>query len=277
VRETSEQGPSRRGPQEVTPREAWQRVSPGWVRSWELAPSAASPARATVLVVPGLGLPAYLEPTARAVVGLGMRCVVLDLLAGRRPPQRVAPTVDAMALAAAQWVDRSGIEGPLVLVGHSTGAQVALAAGLRLQGKRDALALLLAGLTFQPSQRTVAGVLRGAAAAYRRDSPRELVALRSLARVRGDVVRLVQSARRDEPEVRAASLRVPLTLTAGERDSFAPRAWMQSVADAAGGPSARVATLPGSHNNLFTHPNEFAALVAVAAAGLAPASETQTW
>jgi hypothetical protein len=37
---------------------------------------------------------------------------------------------------------------------------------------------------------------------------------------------------------------------------------MRRVAAASGGPSARVVTLPGSHNNLFTHPEAFAALVA---------------
>ena len=63
---------------------------------------------------------------------------------------------------------------------------------------------------------------------------------------------------------------VHLLLTAGEADSFAPQAWMETVAAAAASPSARVEVLPGSHNNLFTHPEEVAALVTAAGLPTAP-------
>jgi pimeloyl-ACP methyl ester carboxylesterase len=82
-------------------------------------------------------------------------------------------------------------------------------------------------------------------------------------------VRIVQSGQRDRPEERVRSLRVPLVLTAGEADSFAPREWMDELAAAAGGP-CRVAVLPGSHNNLFTHPEEFAAVVRGAVPATSP-------
>ena len=59
-------------------------------------------------------------------------------------------------------------------------------------------------------------------------------------------------------------LRVPLVLTAGEADTFAPEAWMRTVAAASGSPATGVSVLPGSHNNLFTHAAAVAALVAAA-------------
>ena len=244
------------------PRETWRRVGPSWVKATVSDP--ATDPEATVLLLPGLGLPRYTERTGRALLSLGLRCVTLDLLAWRRPHLRVPPRVLPMGEAAARFASETGLGGPLVVVGHSTGAQAALEAALRLQHDRADVSVVLAGLTFQPSQRSRRGLLQGAATAYRKDSLRELVALKNLARVRGDVVRIVRSGQRDSPEERVRSLRVPLVLTAGEADSFAPREWMDEVAAAAGGPS-RVAVLPGSHNNLFTHPEEFAAVVAGAA------------
>lgn len=247
-------------PQPEQPQELWHRAGEVWVRVLDFGDTLS--ARATVALVPGLALPRYTHRTARALTRLGLRCLVVDVLAGPRPKRRVTPHVLPMGTAVASWADHADLEGPLVLVGHSTGAQVALAAAQRLQDTRPSLSVVLAGLTFQPAHRTVSGLLRAAATAYRHDTPRELVALKNLAWVRGDVVRLVESARRDSPEARIAGLRAPLMLTAGEADTFAPEAWMRQVAAASGSPLARVVTLPGSHNNLFTHPDEFAALVA---------------
>jgi pimeloyl-ACP methyl ester carboxylesterase len=223
----------------------------------------------TVVLMPGLGLPRYTRPTAEALAARGLRCVVLDVLASRRDRPRVPPDIESLGRAAARWVRASMIEGPLVLFGHSTGAQAALAAALELQPAVPSLRVVLAGPTFQPAHRTVGGLARAGATAYRRDSPRELVVLRNLARVRTDVVRIIRSAQRDRPEERIAGLYAPLLLTAGEYDTFAPLEWMQRLAAASGSASGRsapaaprVVQLPGSHNNLFTHPAEIAAEVA---------------
>ena len=246
------------------------------MRSLEFGPEDASrgnggpppqaPLLGTVLVMPGLGLPRYTRPTAEALAARGLRCVVLDVLASRRDRPRVPPDIESLGRAAARWVQISTVEGPLVLFGHSTGAQAALAAALELQPVVPSLRVVLAGPTFQPEHRTVAGLARAGATAYRRDSPRELVVLRNLARVRTDVVRIIRSGQRDRPEERIAGLRAPLLLTAGEYDTFASLEWMQRLAAASGSPQAadspRVVQLPGSHNNLFTHPAEIAGEVA---------------
>ena len=223
-------------------------------------------ARGTVLLMPGLGLPRYTRPTAEALAAHGLRCVVLDVLASRRDRPRVPPDIESLGHAAARWVQASTVDCPLVLFGHSTGAQAALAAALELQPTVPSLRVVLAGPTFQPEHRTVAGLARAGATAFRRDSPRELVVLRNLARVRTDVVRIIRSGQRDRPEERIAGLRAPLLLTAGECDTFASLEWMQRLAAASGSTlsgagSPRVVQLPGSHNNLFTHPLEIAAEV----------------
>ncbi len=212
------------------------------------------------MLLPGLGLPRYTRPTAEALAERGVKCVVLDLLAwrGRRP--RVAPGVGQMAEVAAGWVNQAQLAGPVVLLGHSTGAQVVLGTALHLQHDHPDVSVVLAGLTFRPEQRSWPGMLRAAATAYRKDSPGELAVVKNIARVRTDLIRLIESARRDAPEQRVRALRLSLVLTAGEADSFAPRGWMKQVAAASGGP-ARVTVLPGSHNNLFTHPDEVATLV----------------
>lgn len=233
-----------------------------WVKAVEVAP--AGPPLGTVVVLPGLGLPRYTHRMAESLANSGMRCVVLDLLAWRRPRLRVPPRIGPMGEAGAQWVRGADIAGPLVLLGHSTGAQAALGAALRLQHDRSDLSLVLAGLTFQPEHRSWPRLLRGAATAYRKDTPAELVVAKNVARVRGDLVSIIGSGLRDRPDERVRELLVPLVLTAGEADTFATEDWMGRVAAASGGP-ARVRVLPGSHNNLFTHPDEVAAVVTSAA------------
>ena len=118
----------------------------------------------------------------------------------------------------------------------------------------------MAGPTFVPQQRRLRRLVPAALTAYRKDTPKELVVLQNLVRVRSDVVRIVWSGPRHRPEERVRLLDVPLGLTAGEADSFAPEGWLRDLAAAAGGPSGWQ-VLPGSHNNLFTHPTEVADVV----------------
>ena len=251
-------------------RTLWTGIGQVQVKALDFSPNHAGPAVGTVVLMPGLGLPRYTRPTAQALVRLGLRCVVLDVLASRLDRPRVAPDVASLGQAAAGWVQATTLDGPLVLFGHSTGAQAALTAALHLQALVHSLSVVLAGPTFQPQHRTAGGLGRAAATAYRRDSPRELVVLRDLARVRTDVLRIIRSAQRDRPEERIRALHAPLLLTAGEHDTLASLEWMQRLAAASAGDSPRVVTLAGSHNNLWTHPQQIASLVELHARSAAP-------
>jgi pimeloyl-ACP methyl ester carboxylesterase len=225
----------------------------------------------TAVLLPGLCLPGYTLPTVRQLAAAGLRCLVVDALAWRsgrrRAAPRVAATVPVLAAATAAWLASAPPLRPLVLIGHSTGAQVALEAALLAQDGQEGMSLVMAGPTFRPEHRTVPRLGGAALTAYRRDSPRQLAAVTGdLARVRLDLLSIIRSARRHRPEARVAGLRLPLTLMAGEADSFAPASWLSQLAAASQGTPA-VAVLPGSHNNFYTQPAAVAAAVSATLAG----------
>lgn len=240
----------------------WVRSQQGWVRHlWFCADE--PPPLGTVVLLPGLGLPRYMLPFSRELAGRGLDTVVVDALAMRPPLRsgRVSPTIDGVAAAAAQWLLTADLRRPVLVLGHSTGAQAALEVALSVQDALPHVELLMAGPTFTPAQRQLHRLVPAALAAYRHDTPKELVVVKDLLRVRTDVVRMVLSGLRHRPEERMPALRVPVTLTAGTADAFAPASWLERLAQLAAGPS-RVAVLPGSHNNVFPHAAEVAELAA---------------
>ncbi|GAB3076873.1 alpha/beta fold hydrolase [Phycicoccus sp. Root563] len=256
----------------------WHELEAGPVRSLWFSPAERA-ATATVVVFPGLGLPRYLTPLARTLAGGGAQVVVFDALAFRGRRRRVRPTIPGLSTAGQQWltelvgVSATGASltggsltdgGPVVVLGHSTGAQVALEVVLGVQHTGRVGALVMAGPTFTPAQRHLRHLVPAGLTAWRKDPPTELVVLKNLARVRTDVVRMVLSGLRHRPEQRVENLRVPLTTTAGEADSFAPPEWLGELAARAGA-GGRAHVLVGSHNNVFPHPDEVAALVRSAA------------
>jgi len=224
---------------------------------------AAVPARTHVVLIPGLGTTGYLVPLVRAVASRGLDCSLLDLPGfSRRTGRASPPTIDGIAQVAAAWVRRYARCPNLVLAGHSTGAQAALRAAVVAQEHRPLSGVLLAGLTMAPTQRDLLTLVATSPWAYRRDSPRELKGVPDFARGGMDLVRMLLSGIADRPERTVASLRCPLTVTAGRQDSFAPRWWLDVVASGASrSPSVGVVLLPGSHNNPYTHPAAVADLV----------------
>ena len=232
------------------------------------------PDAAVVVVVPGLGLPQYVFPTAAALSRRGVMCAVLDVpgfaATGRHGS---GPQVHEIGQTTAEWVEARALSGPVVVLGHSTGAQGALDAALRLQDTQPGLGLVMAGPTFTPRQRRFPRMAAAAATAYLRDSPGALVVVPTALRHSPGVLSIVRSGMRDAPDERLRQLRVPLTLTAGEADTFAPEDWLTRLASAAdASPSVIVRTLSGSHNNPYTHAEQVAAVVLGAVARVANAA-----
>jgi pimeloyl-ACP methyl ester carboxylesterase len=229
------------------------------VRSLTAAP--AGPAhRPHVVIVPGLGALGYLTRLAEAAAAEGSRCTLLDLPGfGTGRPLATPPTVQGVGELTARWLDLLA-GSPVILVGHSSGAQAAARAALLTN--TPLVALDLAGPTFAPGQRRLWRALPVVAAALRRDSPAELRIVSDYLRGGRDVLALLRSALDDRPEEALPGVTAPLLLTAGIADSLAPEEWLGLLAEAASAsPTVRVVRLPGSHNNPFTHPKELAHLV----------------
>ncbi|HSU74173.1 MAG TPA: alpha/beta hydrolase [Terrabacter sp.] len=223
-------------------------------------------AKPLVVVLPGLGLTFYTRRTAAALAARGLPCAVLDLPGfGSRRPWPTRPDIHAIGLTAARWVESEAADRPVVVLGHSTGAQAALTAALALGPRRLRLSLVMAGPTFCPEQRRLTGLASATPLAYRSDRPTEIDPAEAW-RGRTGMVGILGSGLRDGPEERIVHLRAPLTVTSGAHDAYAPFDWLDRLATSArNAPNVRTTRLGGSHNNLYTHAEEVADLVALAA------------
>jgi pimeloyl-ACP methyl ester carboxylesterase len=237
-------------------------VERGFVAGGRRGTGAGGASENHVVIVPGLGIVGYLVPLVRELSRRGMRVTLLDLPGfGRADGVGSLPTVPAVAEAVASWCSGLPEDDRLVLLGHSTGAQAALLAAVQLQYERPPAALVLAGPTVAPNQRSLPRLLATAPMAYRRDPPVELGALGDYRLSGRDVLTLVRSAIADRPERTVRELTVPLLVTAGRCDAFAPALWLVTLTHAAASRSAQVVRLPGSHNNPFTHSSALATVM----------------
>ena len=222
----------------------------------------AGPSNASVVLVPGLGLPKYALPTAHALAARGVSVALLDLPGfGLGEPNSTRPDINAIGLLAAAWIMVQPATRRTTLIGHSTGSQAALTAALSAQERHPNLTLVMAGPTFTPPQRRASRLARAAVTAYRDDTVRQ-IRPSEVARGWWGVPSILLSGLADAPDERLGRLRIPLSLTSGVHDSFAPAAWLEQLATRATlSPRVRVSTQPGSHNNLYTHPHHVADVV----------------
>ncbi len=220
------------------------------------------PSAASVVLVPGLGLPKYALPTAHAIAARGVSVALLDLPGfGLGEPNSTRPNIHAIGLMASAWVMHQPTAERTTIIGHSTGSQAALTAALAAQERHPNLSLVLAGPTFTPPQRRWRRLARAAVTAYRDDTVRQ-IRPSEVARGWWGVPSILLSGLADAPDQRVGRLRMPLSLTSGVHDSFAPTEWLEQLASrATSSPRVRVSTQPGSHNNPYTHPHHIADVV----------------
>jgi pimeloyl-ACP methyl ester carboxylesterase len=199
-----------------------------------------------LVVVPGLGALGYLSPVLLRLATT-VRVTLLDLPGfGRRTTADLPASLEEVARAAAGWL-RAADLGPVVLAGHSTGAQAALRAAL-LEPDR-VRALLLGGPTFPPRLRTLPPLAAAVLRTLVHESPAELPAVApDYARGGRRLVDLLRTAMADRPEDAVGRVRVPVAVVRGRHDHVSPADWCARLAP------GRVRTVPGAHNATWTHP-----------------------
>jgi pimeloyl-ACP methyl ester carboxylesterase len=204
------------------------------------------------VLVPGLGLDERSSARLRDLVPADV-----VLLPGMGLPGPV-PRLEELA---ASLRARLG-EGPVLLVGHSQGCQVVVAAA----GDPRVAGLVLLGPTTDPRLRSAVGLTRRwVATAVRERWPHALLALPQWLRTGPWAMRQLWAvASPDRIDARLRAVRVPVTVGRGTRDRLCPHDWAAAVTAAAA--DSRLVEIPGAaHLTPMTHPEQVAALLREAA------------
>ena len=211
-----------------------------------LSAGRAAPHLPELVVVPGLGALGYLVPLVRACAGW-TRVHLLDLPGFGHPmTARLPADLATVSRALTGWLAQVP-EAPVALLGHSTGAQAALAAS------HDRVALLvLAGATFPPPARRVGPLVGRVARTLPHEQLGQLAAvLPYYRRGRRRLPDLLASALRDAPE-QAVGQVPPLLVLRGRQDHLCDEQWAVDLASRAH--DGRSVTVPGAHNAPYTVP-----------------------
>lgn len=211
-----------------------------------------------VVLVPGLGAPGYLLRTARCCAARGP-VRLLDVPGFDDPRRPVRPAaLEPLADTVAGWLAALG-GPPVVLAGHSTGAQVALRAAVLAPERVHALVLLAP--TFPPALRSPGPTAAAFARTAVWESPAVLpTLLPSYARAgAGRLVRYLRSAWADAPEDTLRAVSRPVAVIGGAHDALSPPDWIRALARRA--PHGTPVALPGAHAFPHTDPHTTARLL----------------
>ena len=209
-----------------------------------------------VVVVQGMTVSDYLLP-ACAALGRWTQVHLLDLpgYAGSGQPTRRLE-VRGYAEAVRHWLQVSGL-GTSILVGHSSGTQVAAWTGV-LAPQRVA-AVALASPTVDPTVRSLPKLLLHWRLDARSPSPGlEASHLPEWKRAgpRG-IAHLIKVHLDDRLEEQVAQLSMPVLALRGEQDRLSTDKWMNDLAGAA--PNGEWVTVPGAHAFVWMYPDAWSA------------------
>ncbi len=211
---------------------------------------------ARIVVVPGLGLD---ERSWAGVLDRLPAAVPVDVV--HLPGMGLRKAVPELAVLAGELQARLG-PGPLVLVGHSQGCQVAVAVA-----ERDprVAAVVLLGPTTDPRLRRLRGLVAAWLRTAVREPPRQVPRILAQWLTTGPraMRALWREASPDRIEARLPGVPVPVTVVRGSRDALCPHDWAARLAAAA--PRGRLVEIPGAaHMTPQTHPTEVGALLLTA-------------
>lgn len=196
----------------------------------------------TYLLIHGIGMGRSVFGDLALHLGDTADVIAIDLPGyGEAPePPRVL-TVERTADLVAAYL-RARVHGPVVLVGHSMGAQVALEVAVRHPSLVSRMALL--GPSVDPAARSVPAQLGRLAHDLLFESPRVIaIGAREYLRA-GPHLRLkLRAMLTHRPERVLAQVAVPTLVIRGEDDTVAPRQWCQAIAD--GVADGRLAEIAG--------------------------------
>ncbi|MEV5551220.1 alpha/beta hydrolase [Streptomyces sp. NPDC052309] len=211
----------------------------------------ARPPLPEAVLVQGMGVSDYLLP-ALAALARWTRAHLLELpgLAGSgEPPHEL--DVSEYGRCVAEWL-RERCPSPVVLLGHSSGTQIAARAALDAPG---AVALVLASPTVDPAARSLPRLLLR----WRLDSRREPSGLSESHRPewkRAGLRRMVHMARvhvADDLEESVARLRVPLLVIRGSEDRISTDEWGRRLTTLVS--DGTYTEVPGAHTFVWPAPD----------------------
>ena len=203
-----------------------------------------------LVLVPGLGALGYLLPLVRACAAW-TRVHLLDVPGFGHASTAACPASLAdVTRDVTAWLDVVA-GAPVLLMGHSTGAQAAVHAALARP--KSVASLALASPTFPPDVRR----WRPLAARVARTIPYESVGLIGATlpqylRGRSGVLTLLRTAMDDAPDALLPAVACPVTVVRGMHDALCPEHWASALADRT--PHGDRVTVPGAHNFPYNAP-----------------------